>query len=38
MSHIPKPLRSEVAVAWAALAQKVADQNASLDDLFSQSA
>jgi hypothetical protein len=32
MTHIPKPLRSEVAVVWASLAQKVANQNASLDD------
>jgi hypothetical protein len=30
MTHIPKPLRSEVAVVWVSLAQKVA--NASLDD------
>jgi hypothetical protein len=32
MTHIPKPLRSELAVVWASLAQKVANQNASLDD------
>jgi hypothetical protein len=32
MTHISKPLRSEVAVVWASLAQKVANQNASLDD------
>jgi hypothetical protein len=32
MTHIPNPLCSEVAVAWASLAQTVANQNASLDD------
>jgi hypothetical protein len=32
MTHIPKHQRSEVAVVWASLAQKVANQNASLDD------
>jgi hypothetical protein len=32
MTHIPKPLSSEVDVAWASLAQNVANQNASLED------
>jgi hypothetical protein len=32
MTHIPKHLRSDLAVVWASLAQKVANQNASLDD------
>jgi hypothetical protein len=32
MTHIPKPLRSAVAVVWASLAQKVANQNATLED------